>query len=254
MSSPTSTAGSNRFFIIGAQRCGTTTLAELLDRDPRVEFARPLRPEPKFFLDEALAARGTDYYERTYFSDSGALRRGEKGTSYIESAEAARRIARAYPAARILAIVREPVARAVSNYRFSIAGGMEDLLPEEALTPGAEERPFDPSRVSVSPFHYLRRGRYMEHLSSWLAQFPRDQLHVEVLEELVEDPSGIDRVFSFLGLDPPSDSARLEPANAATAGPPPDLPAELLRRMRDAYVEPNRALERFLGRPLDVWD
>src|SRR5919108_4548906 len=136
MSSPTSTAGSNRFFIIGAQRCGTTALAQLLDIDPRIELARPLRPEPKFFLDEALTARGTDYYERTYFSDPGALREGEKGTSYIESAEAARRIARAYPAARILTVIREPVARAVSNYRFSVANGMEDLPPEEALTPG----------------------------------------------------------------------------------------------------------------------
>ena len=252
MSSPSSIAGTNRFFIIGAQRCGTTALAQLLDRDPRIELARPFRPEPKFFLDEGLAVRGTDYYERTYFSDSGALRRGEKGTSYIESAEAASRIARAYPAARILAIVREPVARAVSNYRFSVANGVEDLPPEEALTPAAEERPFDPSRVSVSPFHYLRRGRYVEYLSSWLAEFPRDQLHVEVLEELVEDPSGIHRVVSFLGLDPATGPAPLERANVAT-GDPPYLPLDLLRRLRAFYVEPNRALERFLGRPLDLW-
>jgi hypothetical protein len=252
MSSPASTAGSRRFFIVGAQRCGTTTLARLLDSDPRIELAGPVWPEPKFFLDEELVARGTDYYERTYFSDPAAIRKGEKGTSYIESAEAARRIARAYPAARILAIVREPVARAVSNYRFSVANGIEDLPVAVALTPAAEERPFDRSRVSVSPFHYLRRGRYMDYLSTWVAEFPRNRLHVEVLEELAADPSGIGRVFSFLGLEPPSDPAPVEQANAS-AGPPPDLPAELLRRLRESYIEPNRALERFLGRPLDIW-
>ena len=51
MSSPASTAGSSRFFIVGAQRCGTTTLARLLDSDPRIELAGPVWPEPKFFLD-----------------------------------------------------------------------------------------------------------------------------------------------------------------------------------------------------------
>jgi hypothetical protein len=73
-----------------------------------------------------------------------------------------------------------------------------------------------------------------------------------VLEELAADASGIGRVFSFLGLEPPSDPAPVEQANAS-AGPPPDLPAELLRRLRESYIEPNRALERFLGRPLDIW-
>jgi hypothetical protein len=92
----------------------------------------------------------------------------------------------------------------------------------------------------------------MDYLASWLAEFPRDQLHVEVLEKLVEDPSGIDRVFSFLGLDPAGDPVPLGRANVST-GPAPDIAAGLLRRLRASYVEPNRALEHFLGRRIDLW-
>ena len=58
------------FFIIGAQRSGTTYLYHLLDEHPEICMARPLRPEPKFFLKNELYARGLEYYETCYFPDS----------------------------------------------------------------------------------------------------------------------------------------------------------------------------------------
>ena len=122
-------------FIVGAQRSGTTYLYQILTNHPQVAMAQPVRPEPKFFLDERLVAQGKDYYENTYFNErvEATSYLGEKSTSYIESIEAAQRIHSLYPDARILMILRDPVVRAYSNYRFSVAHQLEKLTFMEAL-------------------------------------------------------------------------------------------------------------------------
>jgi hypothetical protein len=80
------------FFIIGAQRTGTTYLYHLLAEHPEIEMAQPLKPEPKYFLIDSLFAQGLETYQTRYFSGkSGVWLRGEKSTSYIESEKAAER-------------------------------------------------------------------------------------------------------------------------------------------------------------------
>ena len=77
---------SNRFFcIIGAQRSGSTYLYQVLDEHPEITMARPLRPEPKFFLDVAAWKKGREHYLARHFSDaSPSAILGEKSTSYYE--------------------------------------------------------------------------------------------------------------------------------------------------------------------------
>jgi len=122
-------------FIIGAQRSGSTYLYKVLNCHPEVSMAQPVRPEPKFFLNELLVSKGKKFYEETYFSSHklGARYFGEKSTSYIESTDAAMRIKKYYPDARILIILRDPVLRAYSNYRFSVVNKLEPLSFEQAL-------------------------------------------------------------------------------------------------------------------------
>src|SRR5712691_8572726 len=108
----------DHFVIVGAQRCGTTYLYRLLDEHPEIEMAKPLRPEPKFFLDDDRFPLGLSYYESQFFSEAGPRVRGEKSTSYIESDVAAQRIKATLPGAPMVAVLRDPVERAISNYRF----------------------------------------------------------------------------------------------------------------------------------------
>src|SRR5206468_3542937 len=137
----------DQFVIIGAQRCGTTYLTQLLDEHPEIEMAKPLRPEPKFFLDYEQFARGAEYYDARYFSDAAARVRGEKSTSYIEHDVAVRRIVALFPEATIVAVVRDPVARAVSNHRFSTAEGAESRPLVDALRADeVGDRQWDESR------------------------------------------------------------------------------------------------------------
>jgi hypothetical protein len=240
------------FFIIGAQRSGTTYLYELMEDHPQVRMAVPKRPEPKWFLDPAKAVRGAEAWVRELFPQGPGLWSGEKGTSYIEHPQAADTILSVFPEARFLVILREPVARAVSNYRFSKDNGAETLPLEEALDPRRPPRPYDRSRYSASPFAYLERGRYMDYLEAWVPKVRPGRLQVVLFEELTKGEGALDGLWAFLGLAPhrPKDLGKI--VNAAKE-PMPEVPAGLKVELKCYFEEPNRRLEKFLGRPLDAW-
>lgn len=236
--------------IVGAQRCGTTYLYRLLDEHPEIEMAKPLRPEPKFFLDDERYARGPTFYEAEYFSEPTARLRGEKGTSYLESEIAAQRIKAMLPGVTVVALLRDPVARAISNYRFSVQHGNEHLPLDEALRASAAgERAWDPERFSVSPYAYLARGRYADALERFSRCVPREQIEVVFFEELVAGDA-LPMLYERLGVTPAFTPEALgRPANASDGIAPP-LEPQLELWLRDYYREPNQRLATLLARPL----
>jgi len=255
---PASSRPFGRVFVIGAQRCGTTYLYHLLDRHPEVEMARPVRPEPKFFLDDARLARGLSHYDAAYFSGKpGAWVRGEKGTSYLESDSAAARIAQSFPEARIVVLVREPVARAVSHWRFSVENGVETLPLDEALKREPERRDdFDRARFSVSPFAYLKRGCYADDLARWAARLPRERIRVLVSESFQGSAGALADLYAWLdvdaafrpeGLDAPVNVSRPVADGADRLSP------ETAAWLKDFFTEPNRRLAAEWGLDLSAW-
>ena len=106
-------------FIVGAQRSSTTYLYHVLSRSSHICMATPLRPEPKFFFKDNLYKHGLDYYLHTYYQNPDADLLVEKSTCYLESLVSARRIHQAFPNAKIICIVRNPIERAISHYKFS---------------------------------------------------------------------------------------------------------------------------------------
>lgn len=235
------------FFIIGAQRSGTTSLYHMLDAHPDVAMARPIRPEPKFFLDrgsdsgEALAR-----YEKTYFGAADAHWYGEKSTTYIERPDAAARIATAYPDARIIVSLREPAARAMSNYRFSVDNGFESRDLSTALNSNAP--PDLDVGMSTSPFDYAGRSRYENHLPSWLDRFGSNMC-ILIFEELL---SGAARgqVESLLELAtgslrpfPVSNESPMRPGGS-------EVPPTQLQDEFDATIT---WVEQLLGREIPAW-
>ena len=124
--------------------------------------------------------------------------RGEKSVGYLESAVAADRIVATLPHARIVAILRDPIERAVSNYRFSVANGLEDRSIEAALGADPPEVEHDGGwfvvgdrRIAANPFDYRRRGHYVEDLRRYAASFGRERMHVMVFEDAVGSAGGI---------------------------------------------------------------
>ena len=236
------------FVIIGAQRCGTTYLTRRLDAHPAIEMAKPFRPEPKFFLDDEQYALGLDHYETRFFTDERVRVRGEKSTSYIEHESAVERIVTMLPDAIVVVILRDPVARAVSNYRFSTSHGVETLPVVDALR--ADEignRPWDRTRFSVSPFAYLQRGHYADALARVGKHVSPERLVVLVFEELLADPTVLIALYERLGVDPAlAPVIDITPVNASPNAVGLDASTEAW--LRSYYAEPNRRLEALLGR------
>jgi hypothetical protein len=239
-------------FVIGAQRCGTTSITTALEHNPQVAVARPRRPEPKVFLDPA-AADDVDGYLRRFYAHAGpAVRlRLEKSTSYLEHEVACAGITRAFPDAHVVVVLRDPVDRAVSQYGFSVDQGVETLAVDEALTPEAERRPWDTTAISVSPYRYLSRGRYVDDLRRWFVAVDRDRLHVVVLEDLLADPERFDDLERGLGLDPGSGFGPDERHNAGEGDV--TLDDDTRTRLAAWYADANADLAELLGRPLDRW-
>jgi hypothetical protein len=249
---------SDRFFIVGAQRCGTTYLYHLLDAHPEIEMARPVRPEPKFFLDDARFDQGLKHYDQAYFQGKrGARLKGEKSTSYLESDTAARRIAGAFPRARILVLLRDPIARAVSHWRFSVENGVEDLPLEEAFRQEAERRDrYDRERFSVSPWAYLKRGRYIDDILRWEKLFPRERIGVFLYEALLAAPETLANLYGFLGADPAFVPERVGERINPSAEPPAGaetLSAETTQWLGRYFAEPNARLAVWMGMDLSRW-
>lgn len=243
-----------QLFIVGAQRSGSTYLYQLLDNHPQVMMAKPVRPEPKFFLDPQLFAKGRTFYETTYFSSlpPETLWLGEKSTSYIESLPAARRIREFYPEARVLMILRDPVERAWSNYRFTVKHGLEPLPFETALE--AEPDRLSESRfgTSVNPYAYRQRGYYLHYIRDYLKVFDASQISILIFEEMIGDVGNIQQLYHSLGLcdsfTPPGIEEAVNAGEMMMA-----KPLAALRQLAAGYQESVRQLEEHLGRPLPLW-
>jgi hypothetical protein len=240
--------GPTRFVVVGGQRCGSTYLHHLLESHPDVAMARPANPEPKVFTSEELTARGREWYDATFFPHATTEAAwGEKSTSYLEDAAAPERAARVLGRPTVLAVLRDPVARAVSNWRFSSEKGRETRSVEKALSAAlAGVDPWDGTGSTSSPFDYLRRGRYAELLQPWLDVFPED-VRIFLLDDLL-DGRAVPDLYRAVGVDPadaPPPPAR--PVNASGSADP-VLPAALERDLREYYRPHDEALAALLGR------
>jgi hypothetical protein len=182
------------FFIIGAARAGTTSLAIWLGEHPQV-FVPP-RKEIFFFDRDANWERGFAWYRGQFSGAAGHPLVGEASTNYMCSEVAIERMAVHIPDAKLIVSLRNPVDRAYSHFCFATAWGAEQRSFAEAV---ADERR---GRIPVAGGDYLRRGRYLEQLTTVRQHFPADALHIIVFEEMTRTPSrAVGSVSQFLGID-----------------------------------------------------
>jgi hypothetical protein len=246
------------FIIGGAPRTGTTWLYCLLDRHPSIAMAKPLRPEPKFFLVDELYARGIEYYCSNWFSNLPADRiYGEKSTNYLEDRYIPSRIRGLLPNVKLIFVLRDPIDRAYSNFRFSRSNGLEQEVDfARALELESERETKLPASLRYArPHAYFSRGLYAQLLQPYFSLFPADRLLVLRHEDIAISPQTVaSRVHAFLGVAPrPQDLVGLGKINMA---PPTDvapLSADVRVALSERYREPNQQLAELLGPSFEIW-
>jgi hypothetical protein len=243
------------FIIAGAPRSGTTWLYELLARHPDIYMAPPRTPEPKFFLVDDLYAQGLERYAEWFKGAAAHQLAGEKSTNYLENAPSADRIARDLPGVKLVFILREPAARAYSNYLWSKMNGLEDLSFADALDREDErERNVLPRLRFARPHAYFSRGLYADHLTRYFDRFPRENILLVKFEHILDCPAQLaEQLHRFLGVDVRrQDANALGPINESEK-PDAHMPDEAAARLRERYAEPNRRLAALLGPEFDIW-
>lgn len=175
------------FLGIGAPKCGTTWLYRLLEGHPDVRLARD-RKELHFF--DRHFERGPGWYEDFFRKGTGGADpavRGEFTTHYLYDPDVPGRVCTVPSIQRFILIVRDPVDRAFSHYRFRRRQDNLKLSFEEFL---------------VREPRALTLGCYGQHLAGWLDTFEREQFLVLVYEEAVGNPEETKRrLAAHLGLD-----------------------------------------------------
>jgi hypothetical protein len=246
------------FIIGGAPRTATTWLYELADRHPAICMARPVKPEPKFFLIEELHARGLCHYAQTWFASLPANRCfGEKSTNYLESPVAAQRMRDAIPDVKLIFLLRNPIDRAYSNYLWTRLNGLEVEDFGRALVLEEHREALLPEHLRYArPYAYFSRGLYAQHLARFFRLFPRQQIMIIRSEDIATRPREVAAAFhEFLGVPPrPDDANALGLINSAVDRDTPPLPAAVRAELHRRYAEPNRQLAALLGPDFPLWD
>jgi hypothetical protein len=182
-------------YVIGAAKCGTSSLHDYLDAHPEVWMSD--QKELHFFVSDDWREKQA-WYE-SHFRDSPV--RGESSPTYSMYPylpSTAERMRELTPDARFIYLVRDPIERAVANYVELVALRHENRPIAEALTDFA-----DPANPHLCP------SRYASQLERFIEQFGEDRVLVIEQHDLRERRAETLReIFAFLGVDPTFTSDR----------------------------------------------
>ena len=191
------------FILIGAMKCGTTSLHHYLDAHPQICGSDP--KEPDFFLrrnEKDLA-----WYKQCFQEPAQAY--GEASTNYTKYPAfqgVPERMHRVLPDLKLLYLVRDPIERAVSHYAHNRAAGRESRSVDEAFRP-------------VDDNHYLQTSCYHFQLSQYLEHYSKERVLVIESERLRADRGQVLReIFSFLGVDTAVEAPAFEKEYHTTSG------------------------------------
>jgi hypothetical protein len=245
------------FVIVGAQRCGTTSLFRALAQHPAM-------------IPNVINAKGVHYFDTSYDQDDAwyfahfaskaerekhSARVGQKAIAgeaspyYLFHPAGAERMARTIPDAKLIVLLRNPVKRAISHHLHMVWEGhetVEDIDEALDLEPkrleGIEQRLLSDSTFVSRPhqhFSYAARGHYASQLERLYAHFDRKNVLVMATETLTGDSkTSLGKIQEFIGFEPDA-SIDLGKRNASSKFEP---RPETIKRLSDEYAESNARL------------
>jgi len=164
-------------FILGAAKCGTTSLHYALSQHPEIHLSSI--KEPTFFCRGPLGAMNPIDYFNLFPYQSEKRYYGEASHANFSSPEAAPILRQLFPNAKFLLILRNPVRRAYALYQHLFRHGQEPLTTFEQAIEEEEKRFLDGrfrdySLTNFWNYMYVRSSRYDLQLERYLSLFPRE--------------------------------------------------------------------------------
>jgi hypothetical protein len=240
--------------VIGAMKCGTTSLHHYLDVHPDIAMSQA-KELNFFFGDDADGEsgdaeirswhngnwhRGVEWYAAQF--DAGAPVRGEASPGYTSPAhpEVAGRMAAIIPDARLLYAVRDPIGRAVSQFLHHRREGSETRDMETALLDEGSQ--------------YIARSRYWERLAPFVGSGALPSISIVAQEDLHRDQRAtLRRLFTDLEVDCRFWSPAMSERRNASCERIPPLSPRLRDQLVEAVGDDAQALREFAGRDFQGW-
>lgn len=174
------------YIVIGAMKCGTTTLAAQLGAQTGIFMTEP--KEPYYFSDDPIHAKGAGWYAGLFADAAPGDIKGEASTHYTkrpELPETVTRMKAALPEVKLVYMIRDPMARIVSHYIHEWSQGVLSVPLAEALD-------------SHTPL--VDYGRYGWQVAPYIEAYGRDAILLTSLERMKADPNGeLRRVAAHIG-------------------------------------------------------
>lgn len=251
------------FIIIGAQKCGTTSLYKYLTKHPQILPAK--RKEVHFFdlnFDKGMKW----YYSHFPKTEVENTITGEASPYYIFHPHVPQRISQSLPDIKLIVLLRNPIDRAVSHYyhnrqfrKLREPLSFEQAIEQESsrIEPEINQIMADENYKSLPHryYSYLSRGIYIEQLVRWMNCFPRKSFLILKSEELSENPGKImKQVCDFLGVSSiPSKSQEEVYKKYNVRQQKNDIIPELPMMITEYFQPYNQRLEEYLGQNFN-WD
>lgn len=190
------------FVVVGAQKCGTTSIYNYLNENPAVFV--PHVKETNFFSDSNLFDKGKAYYLSKYFNSNNRYKIvGEVCPAYLSNLNAPERIYKTFGKIKIVIILRNPIDRAYSNFIMRRARQQEQRSFEEAVNSEIEvlNGLGNEERVEISPGNdYLYNSLYARHIRPYIDLFGFDSICFLSFDKLCMDSRRfMDELYDFLG-------------------------------------------------------
>lgn len=202
-------------FIVGAPRCGTTTLAGFLQQHPKVCFSAVKEPHYFSFHDLAGLSEaevrdhvGREYLQRFFGQcDNSQVLRAEGSVTYLYAPEKMAPVLKLWPDAKFIIALRDPLQMLPSLHARLLVTGDETIrdFAEAWSMIGERAKGRSIPRTAVDPrfLRYDQAGALGTHVEKFLATVGPERCHIVLFDDLSADPQGTyARLCGFLGIDP----------------------------------------------------
>ena len=253
------------FYILGAEKCGTSSLFIYISEHP--SSLHPISKEPKFF--GKYYGRGLNWYRvgfpfkfQKYYANNikqKKLLTGDATVRYLDNPNVPDRIKQVTPNAKFIIMLRNPIDRAYSQYNMMVHDGVENLTFEEALEQEEEraithfkKMQLDHNYYSDDYFYfgYTHRGIYVDKIKFWMEHFPKENFQIIKSEDFFQDPSEIYKeTLDFLQLE--NYDLKQYKTVGTIAYKDPTMNEKTRENLIEFFKPHNNRLESFLGIKFD---